>query len=75
MLRKAVLSIGEAKLKERLMEECTSVLDGKTILEGTDSAIARMASHRTGFEEAVTALVRVALTRDPVQIESGHTQM
>lgn len=74
-MRKAVLSIGEAKLRERIMEECTSQLDGKTILEGSDSSIARMASHKAGFEEAVAAMMRIALTPAMPQIESGHTKM
>ena len=74
-LRKAVLSIGEAKLKEQLMEGCTSNLDSKVLLEASDSAVARLASHKAGYEECISNLLRLALTPQPPVIESGHQKM
>ena len=74
-LRQAVLKIGEAKLKERLLQECTTKLDGKTLLEANDSAVVRCAAHRAGFEEAIDALIAVALSRPVPEINSGHQPM
>jgi len=74
-LRKAVLTIGDARLRERLLEDCTSTLDAKTLLEANDSAVVRMAAHKAGYDECITNLLRLALTPTPQPIDSGHRAM
>lgn len=74
-LRKAVLSIGEDRLAKRLTEECSSVLDAKLLAEASDSAVARLAAHKAGFDECIAALLRVALTKDAPPMDSGHQKM
>lgn len=74
-LRKAVLSIGEDRIAKRLMDECTSVLDTATLKDASDSAVARLAAHKAGFEDCIAAILRVALTKEPSPLESGHKAM